>query len=151
MDWVEIELVDNCVVDNHHSPMKPMQYIHARLVPMLNFYQSRLSHKSVEWQTTTFFMLLATTSITILSFLSSDGRDLTGPAGVVAALMAALAAWQKDSGADRKMHRYSNSIVCIKNHMLCVRNVSFSVVTLCCGRRFLALIICRCTAGGGTA
>ena len=89
MDWVELELVDNCVVDNHHSPMKPMQYIHARLVPMLNFYQSRLSHKSVEWQTTTFFMLLATTSITILSFLSSDGRDLTGPAGVVAALMAA--------------------------------------------------------------
>ena len=49
-DWAE--------VDNHHSPMKPSQYISARLVPMLDYYRTQLPRKYMEWKATVFLILL---------------------------------------------------------------------------------------------
>ena len=44
--------------DNHHSPMKPSQYISARLVPMLDYYRTQLPRKYMEWKATVFLILL---------------------------------------------------------------------------------------------
>jgi len=49
-DWAE--------TDNHHSPMKPSQYISARLVPMLDYYRTQLPRKYMEWKATVFLILL---------------------------------------------------------------------------------------------
>ena len=43
--------------DNHYAPMKPSQYISARLVPMLDYYQSRVPTKYREWKVTVFMMI----------------------------------------------------------------------------------------------
>jgi hypothetical protein len=45
-------------VDNHHSPMKPSQYIKARLAPMLHYYRRRLPQKYREWKATVFLLLI---------------------------------------------------------------------------------------------
>jgi hypothetical protein len=102
--------------------MKSTQYISARLVPMLDYYQTRVPHKYREWKFTIFLMLAATSArIAVLSYLNGregTSTDLSAIAGVVSGVSASLTAWQKDSSADRKINRYTNAIVSIKNHLL---------------------------------
>jgi hypothetical protein len=50
----------SCVPDNHHSPMKPSQYVSGRLIPILYYYQSRVPRKYFEWKSTTFLLLVST-------------------------------------------------------------------------------------------
>jgi hypothetical protein len=107
--------------DNHHSPMNPDQYISGRLIPMLDYYPSRVPTKHRESKATVMLLLAATSTVTVLSYMS--GRrgataDLGAVAGVVAGCAAALTAWQAESGADRKINRYTTAILSIKNHML---------------------------------
>ena len=110
------------LADNHHSPMKPGQYISARLIPMLHWYQRRVPQKYREAKLTMFLMLTCTSGIAVLSYL--NGRpgmhtvDLNAVAGVVSGLSAAITAWQSDSGADRKINRYTNAVVSINNLLL---------------------------------
>ena len=41
--------------------------------------------------------------------------DFTAIAGVVSAFAAAITAWQSESGASRKINRYTNAVVALKN------------------------------------
>eukprot|EP01052_Picozoa_sp_SAG31_P014848 SAG31_NODE_936_length_10870_cov_5.136966_7_plen_181_part_00 len=86
--------------DNHHSPMKPGQYINARLLPMLDYYQSRLPRKYCKHKVTNFLAVLATSAIAIMSFL-----NMLTTAGVIGAFATAIATWQAESGTDRKITR----------------------------------------------
>eukprot|EP01045_Picozoa_sp_COSAG04_P040247 COSAG04_NODE_11671_length_695_cov_0.909396_1_plen_161_part_10 len=118
---VDIERTTEKDPDNHHSPMKPGQYINARLVPMLHYYQKRVPIKYREWKLTVFLMLTATSSIAVLSYLSGrpgTSASLRAAGGVVSGLAGAITAWHKDSNADRKINRYANAVVALENHML---------------------------------
>ena len=46
---------------------KPSQFVTARLIPMLDYYQSRVPKKYREYKTTVFLSVAATCSIAILS------------------------------------------------------------------------------------
>ena len=46
---------------------KPSQFVTARLIPMLDFYKSRVPKKYREYKTTVFLSVAATCSIAILS------------------------------------------------------------------------------------
>ena len=46
---------------------KPSQFVTARLIPMLDYYQSRIPKKYREYKTTVFLSVAATCSIAILS------------------------------------------------------------------------------------
>ena len=66
-------------------------------------------------------LLSATCSIAILSYLNDrpgTSADLSAAAGVVSGFSAALTAWQEYNGVDRKINRYTNAILSIKNHIL---------------------------------
>ena len=41
--------------------------------------------------------------------------DFTAIAGVVSGFAAAITAWQSESGANRKINRYTNAVVALKN------------------------------------
>lgn len=100
---------------------KPDQYVWARLVPLLDFYQSRVPDKYREHKTTVFLSLATTSSIAILSYLSGrvdSNIDLTAVAGVVSGVAAAITAWQSESGANKKINRYTNAVVALKNHLM---------------------------------
>ena len=58
--------IEECVPDNHHSPMKPSQYISARLVPMLDYYRSQLPRKYREWKATVFSILVVRSTQSVL-------------------------------------------------------------------------------------
>ena len=52
------------------SCRKPSQYVTARLIPLLDYYQNRVPNKYREYKTTVFMSLVATCNIAILSYLS---------------------------------------------------------------------------------
>ena len=56
-----------------------------------------------------------TSSIAVLSYLSSNTANLSKVAGIVSAVAAAITAWQEYGGADRKINRYTNANVSLKN------------------------------------
>ena len=55
---------------------KPSQFVTARLVPMLDYYQSRVPLKYREYKTTVFLSVAATCSIAILSCEYQDNLIL---------------------------------------------------------------------------
>ena len=67
-----------------------------------------------------FHFAQATSSIALLSYLNNNTSsvELSAVAGVVSGVAAAITAWQEYGGADRKINRYTNAIVALKNHML---------------------------------
>ena len=87
---------------------------------MMHYYQTRVPRKYREWRRTVFLLLVSTCSIAVLSYL--NGRvgtvDLSAIAGVVSGVSAGITSWQSESGADRKINRYTNAIVALKNHIL---------------------------------
>jgi hypothetical protein len=85
------------------SCRKPSQYVTARLIPLLDYYQNRVPNKYREYKTTVFMSLVVTCNIAILSYLSElldSDIDLTAIAGVVSGFAAAITAWQSESGAN---------------------------------------------------
>jgi hypothetical protein len=100
---------------------KPSQYVTARLIPLLDYYQNRVPNKYREYKTTVFMSLAATCSIAILSYLSGridSDMNFTAIAGVVSGFAAGITAWQSESGANRKINRYTNAVVALKNHLM---------------------------------
>ena len=100
---------------------KPSQYVTARLIPLLDYYQNRVPKKYRESKTTVFMSLAATCSIAILSYLSGrvdSDIDFTAIAGVVSGFAAAITAWQSESGANRKINRYTNAVMALKDHLV---------------------------------
>jgi hypothetical protein len=103
------------------SCRKPSQYVTARLISLLDYYQNRVPNKYREYKTTVFMSLVETCNIVILSYLSErldSDIDLTAIAGVVSGFAAAITAWQSESGANRKINRYTNAVMALKDHLV---------------------------------
>ena len=83
--------------------MKPDQYVSARLLPILDYYQDRLPRKYCIHKFTSFLAILATSSIAAMSFLNKIPMS-----GIVGGIATSLAAWQAESGTDRKINRYES-------------------------------------------
>jgi hypothetical protein len=89
----------------------------------MDYYQTRVPIKYREHMLTVNVLLIATSSIGVLSYISgrtneSNASTLTATAGIVAGLSAAITAWQSENGADRKINRYTNAVQALKNHLL---------------------------------
>jgi hypothetical protein len=72
---------------------------------------------------TVYLLLIATSSIGVLAYLSrqADGTttsSLTAAAGIIAGVSSSITAWQSESGAARKINRYTNAVQALKNHLL---------------------------------
>ena len=146
-----------------HLRRKPRQYVTARLIPLLDYYQSRVPQKYREYKVTVFLSLLATSSIAVLSHLGAregSETDYTAIAAVVSGCAGAITAWQSESGASRKINRYTNSVVALKNRaylpVICMLYHNVFCELECQGFsrsaiRFNSACVCRQTLCGGTA
>ena len=71
---------------------------------------------------TVYLLLVATSSIGVLAYLSGRAsrrnNDLFAAAGIIAGVSSAITAWQSESGADRKINRYTNAAQALQNHLL---------------------------------
>jgi hypothetical protein len=75
-----------------------------------------------EHKTTVYSLLVATSAIAVLSYLSGRvddkvGATLIAVTGIVSGVSAAITAWQSESGANRKINRYTNAVQTLKNHL----------------------------------
>ena len=57
------------IADDHHSPMKPTQYITARLIPLRDYYNSRVPKIYRERKVMTALLLASTAAISIIAFV----------------------------------------------------------------------------------
>ena len=95
--------------DDHHSPIKPDQYISLRLDKMMRFYQRRLpiyTRLRFVLRTT---VLLCTSSSAVLSYL-----DLASWVIGVTSLAGAVVSWSEFSETARKIERYTRAVRSIK-------------------------------------
>ena len=100
------------IADDHHSPMKPTQYITARLIPLRDYYNSRVPKIYRERKVMTALLLASTAAISIIAFvdsLTAADANLEAEAGqqfvckqnmglytiLVAGLASCLTAWQE--------------------------------------------------------
>ena len=95
--------------DDHHSPIKPDQYIALRLDKMMRFYQRRLpiyTRLRFVLRTT---VLLCTASSAVLSYL-----DLASWVIGVTSLAGAVVSWSEFSETERKIERYTRAVRSVK-------------------------------------
>jgi len=88
--------------DNFHSPVMPHEYVTWRLVPEMEFYQTRIP--KYNRRNTIFQVCILGTSITS-TFLSAINQHKW--TAIVAALSSSLCAWQEFNSTSKKLVRYS--------------------------------------------
>ena len=98
-------IVPSLMIDNHHSPLKPAEFISFRLLPALKFYQSRLPSYARSRSFATTFMIFGSLSTCVMSFIG-----LSTWVSVVSAITSAIVAWTEFAGTEKKLDRYSNTV-----------------------------------------
>jgi hypothetical protein len=96
---------DRQLLDDHHSPLQPNEYLVHRVDKMFKFYQGRLPHYYKIHKACEVILLVGTITMTLTAFL-----DHAEWAAVVAAMTGAVTAWRAFHGTDKKMTRYSDTI-----------------------------------------
>lgn len=90
--------------DNFHSPTRPDSYVRFRLIPVMQFYQNRIPHYS---RRRVIFQVCLMCSSIVSTLLAAVGQSRW--TSIVAAMAAALAAWQEFVGVSKKLGRYSST------------------------------------------
>ena len=91
--------------DMHYEPLQPDAYIKFRIMPIINFYRSRIPVKSRVRYITQCFMVLGSIASAGLGFV-----DLAQWAGGVAIITSAVTAYLEFSGTNSKIRRYSFTV-----------------------------------------
>lgn len=95
-------------VDDHHSPLKPSQYIAFRLEEMKAFYQSRLPHYSNMRTFLNVTLIVSSAVSAIVAF-----ADQSHYVAVISAFAAALVSWSEFVQLRSKLSRYNNCVLAI--------------------------------------
>lgn len=96
--------------DDHHSPVKPPDYIQMRLKVMMRFYQ----HRIPVYTRRRFLFKLAVLVLGVLSSILAQLGSILQLVTIVAALASALTSWSEFSDAGSKIDRYSAAVSALK-------------------------------------
>jgi hypothetical protein len=99
--------------DDHHRPLVPQEYITFRVMPVVEFYQSKLPQYYHSRTATEILLLAGAFSGTVLAFL-----HLEQWAAIVTAIAGAITSWKEFHGTEKKLTRYGNTIEKIKSTIL---------------------------------
>ena len=91
--------------DDHHSPLKPEEYITYRVKPMLNMYQRRVPQYSRRRKFVSILSFLLTAGGTVLAVL-----ELASWAAISTAAVGMVMSYSEFNSVDRKLVRYSDTI-----------------------------------------
>lgn len=92
-------------IDNHHSPLRPEEYLRFRLKPMLDFYMRRLPGYSRSRTSTKLLTIIGSIGSSILAIL-----NLTHYSVLLVVVISSVVAWSEFSGTDKKLERYSTVV-----------------------------------------
>eukprot|EP00937_MAST-01D_sp_MAST-1D-sp2_P005275 g5275.t1 len=93
------------MLNDHHSPITPTEYLHMRAEPVVQFYQRRLPRYARFRAYSTTALLAGSVGGTLMAFFG-----LASWTAVVTAVTSAVTAWSAFHGTDRKLSRYSNTV-----------------------------------------
>jgi hypothetical protein len=91
--------------DDHHSPIRAVEYLNLRVQPMVAFYQKRIPRYYNAKTVVEYMLLFGAFASTILAFL-----EMAAWASVGTAITGALTAWREFSEYEKKLIRYSNTV-----------------------------------------
>ena len=91
--------------DNHHSPLRPDEYLKFRLQPVLSFYRGRLPRYSRSRTFTKVSSIIGSIGGSILAVF-----DLAGYTVVLVMVLSAIVAWSEFLGTEKKLNRYSTVV-----------------------------------------
>jgi hypothetical protein len=91
--------------DNHHSPLRPEEYLVYRLKPMLTFYMRRLPGYSRNRTITKMVTILGSIGGSILAVF-----DLSEFSVLLVMVISSVVAWSEFAGTEKKLERYSNVV-----------------------------------------
>jgi hypothetical protein len=97
-------------LDNHHSPVKPEDYIRFRLLPAIQFYRNRIPKYARVYTFARLSMICGALAGSVLAFY-----DYSAWVSVLSSLTAAVIAWTEFSGTEKKLDRYSSIIQSLKS------------------------------------
>jgi hypothetical protein len=112
-------LGDSPPEDNHHSPLKPHDYLEFRVKPLVHFYQKRLPRYYSTRTSSTATILLSTIGSTLLILLGQAPWT-----AILAALSTVVTAWAAFNSTDKKLSRLSATINSIDGVLLSWRTFS---------------------------
>ncbi|EKX48124.1 hypothetical protein GUITHDRAFT_137062 [Guillardia theta CCMP2712] len=101
---------DAPLVDNHHTPTSPNQYIEVRVNLMLDFYRSRLPGYRQTLNACTWLTILSNSGAAAVSTL---GYPEYG--AILIAFSAAIVSWLEFHGTRQKLARYNKSLMKLNN------------------------------------
>ena len=102
-------LPETGAADDHQSPVQAARYIDLRILPTIQFYQSRIpAYTRAGYVQKVFVLLLGVASSLLASFEISPGVSS------VTALATALTSWIEFSDAFRKVERYSSVVISLE-------------------------------------
>jgi hypothetical protein len=92
-------------IDNHHSPLRPNEYLNFRLQPMQQFYIRRLPGYSRSRSITKMVTVLGSISSSILTVI-----DMAQYSVLLVVIISCVVAWSEFSGTEKKLERYSTVV-----------------------------------------
>ena len=92
-------------VNNHHSPLRPEEYLMFRLKPAQKFYMDRLPRYSKSRTLTKAITILGSIAGSILAVF-----DLSEYSVLVVVLISSVVAWSEFAGTEKKLERYSTVV-----------------------------------------
>ena len=103
-------ITPNGIINNHHSPVKPDDYIAFRLQPAMTFYRRRIPTYARSHTFATLFMVIGALAGGVLAFY-----DYAIWVGMLSSITSAVVAWVEFSGTEKKLDRYSNIVISLKS------------------------------------
>jgi hypothetical protein len=92
-------------IDNHHSPLRPDEYLLFRLQPVLNFYRGRLPRYSRSRTLTKVSSIIGSICGSILAVF-----NLADFSVLLVMVLSAIVAWSEFAGTEKKLNRYSTVV-----------------------------------------
>ena len=92
-------------IDNHHSPLRPDEYLQFRLQPVLSFYRGRLPRYSRSRTLTKVSSIIGSICGSILAVF-----NLADFSVLLVMVLSSIVAWSEFAGTEKKLNRYSTVV-----------------------------------------
>ena len=105
-----VAITPKVTLNNHHSPVKPDDYIAFRLKPTMTFYRNRIPLYARTNSFARLLMIVGALGGGVLAVY-----DYAIWVGMLSSITSAVVAWTEFSGTEKKLDRYSNIVISLKS------------------------------------
>lgn len=121
--------------DNFHSPALPDDYVRFRLMPLRDYYQTKIPKMVKRYR---LFQGLILISSVVSAFLSQS--DVASTTAIVASIAGLVKAWQEFTGVEKNLDRFSSVATSLENTLMWWQSLPTNEQKLMCNVEALVLM-----------